>query len=333
MERDIRDCVVVITGASSGIGRAAAREFARRGASLILAARSESSLEEVVEECMAAGGYEPLIWLTDVTSHEQVQALARRALDRFGRVDVWINNAAVTLVAKFEDAPLEAYERVIRTNLFGYIYGARAVLPIFRAQANGGLLINNVSVAGVVGQPYASAYVASQFAIRGLSESLRQETRDSCIDVCTVLPASIDTPLLRHAAVFSGRAPKAALPVYDARQVVAAFLGLFEKPEAEVFVGASARQLSWLARALPRWTSRVTGRKFERKQLYGPGSVLDRPGNLFDPQPDQNAVSGGWLSPARRAVRYAARGLAAAPLIAGAVYWSRRRRRRALSRD
>ncbi len=141
MPRKVGDAVVVITGASSGIGRATALAFARRGATVVVAARREQALRGVATECEQLGG-RALAVPTDVTDEAAVRSLARRAVESFGRVDVWVNNAAVGLFGRFEDTPLEAYRRVIETNLFGYIYGARAALPIFREQGSG-VLINN----------------------------------------------------------------------------------------------------------------------------------------------------------------------------------------------
>ena len=127
MPRKIQESVVVITGASSGIGRATALEFARRGARVVLAARREQPLLEVASQCATVGG-EALVVPTDVTDEAAVQELARRAVERFGRLDVWVNNAAVTSFGLFEDTPQDVFRRIIDTNLFGYVHGARAAL-------------------------------------------------------------------------------------------------------------------------------------------------------------------------------------------------------------
>jgi NAD(P)-dependent dehydrogenase (short-subunit alcohol dehydrogenase family) len=201
MPRKIADSVVVITGASTGIGRAAALKFAPQGAPVVVSGRREQVLQRLAEHCERLGG-RALAIPADVTDQEAIKSLARRVIDTFGRIDVWVNNAAVTLFARIEEAPYEAYRKVIETNLFGYIHGARAVLPYFRKQGSG-TLINVSSVVGKVGSPFVSAYTTSKFGIVGLSESLRMELQDAPdIHVCTVLPASIDTPLFQHAANF-----------------------------------------------------------------------------------------------------------------------------------
>lgn len=195
MPRPIKDSVIVITGASSGIGRATALDFAKQGATLLLAVRREAPLQELAAECERLGG-KALAVPTDTTDEEAVQALARLGVETFGRLDVWVNNAAVTLFARFEEAPPEVFRQVIETNLFGYIHGARAALPYFREQGSG-ILINVDSVVGAAPQPYTSAYFISKHGIRGLSGCLRMELHlDNAADihVCTVMPATFDTP-------------------------------------------------------------------------------------------------------------------------------------------
>ncbi len=245
MTRKIGDSAVIITGASSGIGRATARAFAGEGAAVVLAARREEALREVAAECEALGG-RVLAVPTDVTDERAVEELARRAVENFGRIDVWVNNAAVTLFGRFEEAPPEVYRQVIETNLFGYIHGARAALPYFKEQGSG-VLINVSSVVAKAGQPYTSAYVTSKFAIRGLSECLRQElilgkARD--IHVCTVMPASIDTPFFQHGANYTGRAPKALNPVCDAEKVAQTIVRCARRPRREVVIGNADRMLA-----------------------------------------------------------------------------------------
>ncbi len=155
----IRDAVVVITGASSGIGRATAIGFARQGAAVVLAARREWALREIAESCERLG-VPTLVVPTDTTDEDAVRALVQAALERFGRIDVWVNNAGVGLYARFEDTPAADFRKVIETNFFGYVHGARAVLPHFYRQGHG-VLINNASIMARVPGPYVSAYAAS----------------------------------------------------------------------------------------------------------------------------------------------------------------------------
>jgi NAD(P)-dependent dehydrogenase (short-subunit alcohol dehydrogenase family) len=294
MRRKLKDSAVVITGASSGIGRAAALAFANAGASLVLAARRDEPLQEAADECTRAGSRAVAV-PTDVSDQPQVEALARQALAQFGRIDVWVNNAAVTMFGRFEDAPLEDYRRVIETNLFGYIYGARAALPYMREQGSG-VLINVSSIVAKVPQPYVSAYVISKAGIRSLSMCLRQELALESghdIHVCTVLPATIDTPFFQQGANYLGRRPRAMPPVYPAQQVAAALVALARKPRREVFVGNAGRMLDLQEKLSPGLTERTMATMVDRQHFEDTPAPAS-PGNLFEPDMEHTGISGGW---------------------------------------
>jgi short-subunit dehydrogenase len=294
MPRKIADSVIVVTGASSGIGRATALEFAGKGGTVVLAARRADALREVADECERRGG-RALAMPTDVTDEAQVQALAQRAIDTFGRIDVWVNNAAVTLFARFEEAPTEVYRQVFETNLFGYIHGARAVMPFFREQGSG-VLINVDSVVASAPQPYTSAYVASKYAIRGLFECLRMELSledDHDLHVCTVLPASIDTPLFQQAANYTGREVRALEPVYAPEQVAEAIVALAERPKREVVVGNAGRLMMMQHNLAPGLYERAAARQIDQQHLKNEPAPRGE-GNLFQPMPEYSTVRGGW---------------------------------------
>lgn len=328
MPRPIRDSVVVITGASSGIGRAAAHEFAKQGATVVLAARREQALEDAGRECGELGGRAMVVPL-DVTNEEAVRDLARRTVETFGRIDIWVNNAAVSLFSRFEETPLDLYRKVIETNLFGYIHGARAALPYFREQGSG-ILINVSSVVSEAAQPYTSAYNLTKYAIRGLGESLREEllldgARD--IRVCTIMPASIDTPLFQHAANLTGRAVKPLEPIYPVEKVARAIVDVVDNPRPEIIVGNAGRQMIALKRILPlSLFERLMAWKVERDHLTREPSPQTT-GNVFEPMPQYACTSGGWRSNngGPSIGKWALVGLAvAAPAL---LYWAGQRNR------
>jgi NAD(P)-dependent dehydrogenase (short-subunit alcohol dehydrogenase family) len=323
MPRKLEDSVVVITGASSGIGRATAHALAEHGASVVLAARSEESLQEAAQECEEIGG-RALVVPTDVSDKEAVQNLARQAADHFGRIDVWVNNAGVMAYGYFEQIPDETYRQVIETNLFGAIYGARAALPYFREQGSG-VLINVSSLWGRMFSPYVSAYTTSKFGVRTFSESLREALADEKgIDVCTILPQSVDTPIFRHAANYSGRDAKPVPPIADSGRVVRAILRCIDHPQREVSVGFVGHleaiiqetmpgPFNWLAPYVMRWVA------------FSSEPAESKPGNVFEPMSEWNQVTGGWRSKRKIVLRHAALagGVALPPLL---TYWIIRRR-------
>jgi NAD(P)-dependent dehydrogenase (short-subunit alcohol dehydrogenase family) len=323
MSRNLREKIVVITGASSGIGRAAARLFARQGATVVLAARSTKSLEEVALTCEQFGA-QALVVPTDVADEAQVRALARCAIERFGRIDVWVNNAAVIMFARTEDAPYEAYRQVIETNLFGYIHGVRAVMPYFRKQGHG-ILINNASIAGAVSFRGASSYVTSKFGVMGLGQSLRQELMDAPrIHVCTLLPPSIDTPIYQKAANYTGSVIQPIWPIYSAEKAARAIVALARRPARQRIIGGPGRLWVLASRLSPGFAERAMG-VYSGLSQSQERPAPPTPGNLFEPLPQWNHESGGWKRRARRrlALRIASAALALTMPAAALLFWRR----------
>ncbi len=325
MTRNLTDRVVVITGASSGIGRATALELASRSASVVVTSRDLDALEDVVDDCHALGG-RALAVAADVTREDELREVARRAISAFGGLDVWINNAAVTLFAKFEEAPLEDYRRVIDTNFFGYVHGARIALQHFRAQHRG-VLINIDSVTAGTPQPYTSAYVSSKFAVRGLSSCLRMELsldKEKDIHVCNVMPSAIDTPLFQHAANYTGRAVKALDPAYKPEKVARALAELIVNPKAELVVGRTGKVMMAQAALTPRLFERTFPRHIDRNHLQD-SPAAPTAGNLFH-STGPKSVDGGWRQRNPATIAWRAGGWMLA-IAAGAALVSAIRRR------
>ncbi|SCG33989.1 SDR family oxidoreductase [Micromonospora halophytica] len=327
LTRTLADATVVITGASSGIGTATAYALARRGADVVLAARTEPALQEVARRCRELGG-RALVVPTDVTDPVAVEELAVRAASEFGRIDAWINNAAVSAVGLFDEIPVAEFRRVVEVNLLGTTYGTRAALPWLSA-SGGGVLVNNASVLAEVAMPYQSAYNATKHGIRGLADTVRQELRVTGrgnISICTVLPATIDTPFFRHAGNHTGRELVPPPPVYPPEVVAETIVRLLRRPRREAYAGGAARLVGLQWRLAPALAERVLGWYVHRTQ-FGPARALESSGNVF--RPDAEAVrEGGWDGRRRQLVRMTtAFGLAAAGTAVGTVAAMARRAR------
>jgi len=289
---NLRGKVVVITGASSGVGRAAAVEFAGHRAMLVLAARRIDALNDLVTECEQSGA-KAIAIQTDVTDAHAVIQLAAAANDFGGRIDVWINNAGVMAAGGFTDTPVEVHDQVIKINLMGYIHGAHAVMPYFKKQRSG-ILINNISIGGFFPTPYAVGYAASKFGLRGFSEALKGELHAwPDIYVCDLYPAFLDTPGIQHAANYTGKILKPAPPVYDPKKVGRAMVRIALHPRKSLTVGGVAYLLRlgyFLVPGLMRFvTAKVMETYFSQAEPTPATS-----GNVFAPLDFGTNVHGGW---------------------------------------
>lgn len=292
--QDLSKLRVVVTGASSGIGRATALMLARRGASVALAARRAEVLNDLAAECNALGG-RAIAVATDVTDADAVQRLATTADTTFGGIDVWINNAGTGVFGPFREADIGLHRRTVEVNLVGTMNGAYAALPVFQRQQRG-ILINTISLGGWAPTPYAAAYTASKFGLRGFSGSLRQElVAHPGIHVCSVFPAMVDTPGFVHGANMSGRTLDPGPLLYRPEDVAETFLDLIRSPRDEVAVGWPARlgQISYaLARGPTERLMGTTVRLLLARAKPSPRSS----GALLAPIPAGTTSSGGWLA-------------------------------------
>jgi NAD(P)-dependent dehydrogenase (short-subunit alcohol dehydrogenase family) len=293
MRRSLDGRVVVIVGASSGMGRAAANRFAREGARVVCAARGKHALDATVSEIRQRGGAAFAV-PTDVAEREQVQSLARQVVAEHGRIDVWANVVGIATYGTVEQTPPEEFERVVRVNLLGHVWGAYAALPHLREST--GTLIGVSSVVGIRAVPLLASYSASKWALRGFYDALRMELRHegASVQVTTILPSSIDTPFFVHARSRLGTRPRPIPPVYDPEVVAAAIVRAAQRPTREVVVGGAGAGLLVLQRAAPAFADRLLNAggliwRLQRDSRPDPGhDSIDAP---FD---GAGAVRGGY---------------------------------------
>jgi NAD(P)-dependent dehydrogenase (short-subunit alcohol dehydrogenase family) len=294
--KPINQQVVVVVGASSGIGRATALRFAEQGASVVCAARSERGLHSLVAEITRKGGA-ALAVVVDVADADHVKRLADRAVAEYGRIDTWVHLAATALWATAEQTHPQEYRRLVEVNLLGQIHGALAALPYLRREGRGAL-VHVSSVEGVVALPYNSAYAASKHGLNGFLDALRLELRGegAPISVTTVMPAAIDTPLFDSALTRLGVKPRGVAPVYDPEVVARAIVYAAENPVDRLVPGGAGVVTLLARRFAPRLLDAVllTRVGFESQLTSQPRSST-APNNLFSPTPDENLKIHGTL--------------------------------------
>ena len=291
----------MITGATSGIGRAAAREFAGRGNRLVLAARSPATLAEVREECRTAGA-EVLVVPTDITAPGAVDELGRAAVAEFGGIDVWVHTAAVAAYGRFDELPERVFERVLRVDLLAAAAVARVALRHFRS-ASAGTLILTGSVLGHVTAPYMSGYVAAKWGVQGLARTLQQEARETPgVHVCLVNPGSVDTPVYRQAANYLGRIGRPPPPITTPERVARAIVHCADRPRREISVGRLNVVMRFGFTVLPGLYDVLVGPLMRLAGLSNQ-PVAPHDGIVFTPNPAGEAVRGGWLPDLSRVVR------------------------------
>jgi NAD(P)-dependent dehydrogenase (short-subunit alcohol dehydrogenase family) len=284
--------VVLIIGASSGIGRATAVACARRGDRLVLAARAPESLLAAERECRALGA-PTLVVPTDVTDAAAVDALLAAAVGRFGRVDAVVHSAAVVAYGRFDELPAAVFDQVVATTLTGATNVARAALRLFRTQ-DGGRLVVVGSLLAKIAVPYLSSYVAAKWAVHGLARTLQVEARQTPgIEVSLVSPGSVDTPVYRQAATYAGRNGRPPPPVDPPEKVARAVLRALDRPCRDRSVGLANPLIVFGFRAMPAVYDALVLR------LMRLGGLARRPvgtcdGNVFASRPAGDATHGEW---------------------------------------
>lgn len=292
MARPLGEQVVVITGASQGIGRETALQMAVRGASVVVAARNEEALKELAIEVERLGGQaDPVV--TDVAEYDQVERLANRAIERFGRIDTWVNNAAVSIYATVEQMTAEEMERLVRVNLLGQMYGSKVAAAHMRTR-RAGTIINVGSALSERAIPLQSAYVATKHAIQGFTEALRLELahEGAGIEVVLVMPSSMNTPLFTLARSKMGNQPMPVPPIYEPGVAAEAICHAAEHGGREIVAGGWGKLLIVGQRMSGSLLDRYMlqgGRAFEQQQTKRPDDAGD---NLFEPSTGPGSTTG-----------------------------------------
>lgn len=224
MTTSARPRVVLVVGASSGIGRETALGFARRGARLVLAARSHDALQSVADTCRQSGAGDVLVHATDIGDRGQVETLIDTAVNRFGHLDTIVQAAAVTVFGRFEQVPADVFDAVVRTDIVGTANVARSALVYLRGRGHGALVLVS-SALGHATFPYQAPYVMSKFAVSALIRVLRQENRDvPGVMIHGIYPGPVDTPLYAAAGNFTGRRAQVPPPADDPAKIAAAIV-------------------------------------------------------------------------------------------------------------
>jgi len=263
--KPLKDQTIVITGASSGIGRATAREAARHGARLVLASRNKEALEQLTDELKAEGA-EAVSVVADVGVPEDHQKIVQAAMLAFGGFETWVNNAGVSIFGKLEEVALEDQRQLFETNYWGVVYGSMAALDELKHR--GGALINVGSELSDVAIPLQGAYCASKHAVKGFTDALRMELEieKAPVSVTLIKPGSIDTGYVQHAKNYLDVEPQLPPPLYSPKAVAEAILYAAEHPMRDIYVGGAARAMAAFGQTMPRTADRVLAPKMHQAQ-------------------------------------------------------------------
>ncbi|RNI27553.1 SDR family NAD(P)-dependent oxidoreductase [Rufibacter immobilis] len=320
--------VMVITGASSGIGLATAKAAAAAGAQVVLAARSGEALRQIEEEIIAAGG-QAIHVVADVAKQEEVQRIADAALARHGRIDTWVNNAGLGLFGYLEEIELEDHRQLFNINFWGVVHGSLVAVKYLKQ--TGGALINIGSLAAEVAFPLQGMYVASKHAVNGFTNSLRVElaAQGAPVSVTLINPAGINTPFDHHGRNYTENEPQIPPPVYEPKEAAHAILQAATHPHREIYVGGGAKMMSSLYKHFPAAVEWFNSMAMTKVQLRDE-PPRDPLGTLYEGSNEGN-VRGDWpgyvmknslytrasLSPVAKATAWAALGVVAITLLSG----------------
>jgi NAD(P)-dependent dehydrogenase (short-subunit alcohol dehydrogenase family) len=297
-KKPLSDQVIVVTGASSGLGRAVARAAGARGARVVVTARSGEALDACVREVEASGS-EALAVTADCTVQDDVERVVEQAVDRFGRIDSYVANAIVTVYAETYRYEPDELRRIMDVNFFGQVYGYWAALPHLRESR--GTFVSVNSALAYRGIPLQGGYCASKAALRAFFESARVEVAKAGWDVAVsvVLPGAINTPQFDRDRQKIGKQPQPVPPIYQPEPFAAAVLHCCEHPVRELPVGWGAQKLLWGQKVSPRAGDLMLRRMGWKSQHTDAPKPVDSPDNLFSPLPGDPGAHGRFDDQAR----------------------------------
>jgi short-subunit dehydrogenase len=290
--KPVSEQVIVITGASSGIGLATAQAAAKEGAKLVLTARGEPALASIVEKIEAQGG-EAIHVAADVSQRDQLQRVADAAIARFGRIDTWINDAGLSIYGRLDAVGEEDSRRLFDINFWGVVNGSLVALPYLRR--NGGALINVGSEVSEAVIPLQGMYAASKHAVKGFTDALRVEVEEldkAPVSITLVQPTAVDTPFPQHARNYLDREPKLPTPQIDPEDVAKAILAAAAKPKRDIKVGTMAKLDTAVSKMAPGLGDKLSAKQADRQQRDEP--PRDPQGTLY--RPGEGGNTHGQLS-------------------------------------
>jgi NAD(P)-dependent dehydrogenase (short-subunit alcohol dehydrogenase family) len=292
--KPIEQQVVAVVGASSGIGRETALQFAKRNAKVVVSARTESGLASLVAEIKALGG-DAIAIPADVAEFEQVKSIADKTIEHYGRLDTWVHAAGTAIMAPFEQVTPEEFKRVIDVNLMGAVYGAMVAMPHLR-QTGRGAYIAVSSVEARRSMPLQSSYSASKHGMEGFLDSLRSELKHEGfpISITNIMPSVINTPFYNKARTKLGVMPTGIPPYYQPSLVAEAILHTAENPTRDMIVGDVGRVVDLLQKIVPDLTDTLVGAIAVPGQRTERIKAADDPNNLFEPIEGYDTTTGDF---------------------------------------
>ena len=304
--KPIKEQVIVITGASSGIGLATALEAGRRGAQVVLASRDETDIQKAADQITAEGG-KALAVVADVADQGAMESLAEQAVVAFNRIDTWVNNAGISIYGKLEEVPMDDAQRLFETNFWGVVNGSLAALP--HLKLHGGALINVGSELSETALPLQGHYAASKHAVKGFTDTLRMELHHegAPISVTLIQPAAIDTPYPEHAMNYLGVEPKHMAPVYAPEVVASAIIACAQSPHRNLRVGSGAKLYTMIEKTAPG-----LGDKMKERSAFDGSKTEKRPKDddtLYAPRPNDGRLRGNYPGHVQKTSLYTAAAL------------------------